>query len=181
MLTIIVSEVPVFDDDAQEFKTQGGVEVELEHSLVSLSKWESKFEKPFLSSEDKSHEEIVEYVRCMALDPKTPPELFLTLSEANFEDINSYLEAKQTATWFSDAPGAPKARQQIITSELIYFWMISFEIPFSCETWHLNRLFTLIRIANAKTATPEKMTRSQIAERNRELNAQRRAQLKTTG
>lgn len=180
MLTIVVLGAEAFDETGQEFVTQGDVTLELEHSLVSLSKWESKYEKPFLGKDDKSTEEVFEYIKFMTLTPNIPEEVFLKLSETNIEEINSYIDAKMTATWFSEAPGAPKSRD-VITAELIYYWMITFEIPFECENWHLNRLFTLIRVCNIKQAKPQKMSRSEIAARNRELNAQRRKQLGTKG
>jgi hypothetical protein len=169
----------MFNDATQEFTTEGDVVLELEHSLVSLSKWESKHEKPFLSSDDKTIEEVLEYVRFMTLT-KVPEETFSRLSEANVEAINNYINAKMTATWFNDQPGTPQSRE-VITAELIYYWMIAFQIPFECETWHLNRLFTLIRVCNIKQSKPKKMSRAEIAARNRELNAQRRAQFKTKG
>jgi hypothetical protein len=180
MLTIRVSGVESFDEVNQEFTTQGGVILELEHSLTSLSKWESKHEKPFLGAESKTPEEIIDYVKCMILTAQLPEEIFSQLSERNFDEIHDYIDAKMTATWFSEQPGAPKSRE-IITSELIYYWMTVFNIPFECEHWHLNRLFTLIRICNIKQAPPEKMSRRELAERNRVLNAQRKAQLGTTG
>jgi hypothetical protein len=180
MLTIRVLGVESFDENNQEFTTQGGTLLELEHSLVSLSKWESIYEKPFLGNESKSTEEIIAYVKCMSVSSKVPEEIFQQLSEANFEEIHKYIDAKMTATWFSDQPGAPKSRE-VITAEVIYYWMTVFNIPFECEHWHLNRLFTLIRICNIKQSKPEKMSRAEIARRNRELNAQRKAQLGTTG
>jgi len=180
MLTIVVPGVEMFDEQDQVFVTRDDVTLELEHSLVSLSKWESIFEKPFLGKDEKSTEEILAYVKAMTLTPNVPEELFLKLSEGNVNDINAYIDAKMSATWFSEAPGAPPSRD-VITSELIYYWMVTFQIPFVCETWHLNRLFTLIRVCNIKQAKPKKMSRSEIAARNRELNAQRRAQLGTTG
>jgi hypothetical protein len=179
MLTIVVSGVEMFNDTTQEFTTEGDVVLELEHSLVSLSKWESKHEKPFLGSDDKTIEEVLEYVKFMTLT-KVPEETFSRLSEANVEEINNYINAKMTATWFNDQPGTPQSRE-VITAELIYYWMIAFQIPFECETWHLNRLFTLIRVCNIKQSKPKKMSRAEIAARNRELNAQRRAQFKTKG
>lgn len=179
MLTIVVPGIEMFNDATQEFTTEGEVVLELEHSLVSLSKWESKHEKPFLGEGDKTLEEVLEYIKFMTLT-KVPEETFSRLSEENVEEINNYINAKMTATWFSEQPGTPQSRE-VITAELIYYWMIAFQIPFECETWHLNRLFTLIRVCNIKQSKPKKMSRAEIAARNRELNAQRRAQFKTKG
>ena len=180
MLAIRVSGVEAFDEDLGEFTTQGGTLLELEHSLLSLSKWESIHEKPFLGQESKSTEEIISYIKCMVIGQNPPREIFSRLSIANYEEIHKYIDSKSSATWFSEQPGAPRSRE-VITSELIYYWMTVFNIPFECEHWHLNRLFTLIRICNIKQAKPEKMSRGEILRRNRELNAQRRAQLGTTG
>lgn len=180
MLTIRVGAVDVFDETADKFDTQGGFELQLEHSLVSLSKWESEFEKPFLGKDAKTSEETLAYIRFMVLTPNPPGDFLQSLSKENLEAIHTYIDRKMTATWFSDQPGAPRSRE-VITSELVYYWMTVFNIPFECETWHLNRLFTLIRICNIKQAKPKKMSRSEIAARNRELNAQRKAQLGTRG
>lgn len=180
MLKIVVPGVEMFDEQSQEFVTIGDVTLEMEHSLVSLSKWESIYEKPFLGNSEKTNEEILEYVKLMTLTPNPPEGIFYKLSEDNLDAIKNYIEAKMTATWFNEAPGAPKSRD-IITAEVIYYWMIVFQIPFECDHWHLNRLFTLIRVCNIKQAKPKKMSRAEIAARNRELNAQRRAQLGTKG
>lgn len=180
MLTIIVPGKEMFDDEKQEFITVDDVTLELEHSLVSLSKWESKHEIPFLAQEEKSTEQVVDYIKCMTLTPDVPDEVYQNLSEQNFDAVREYIDAKMTATWFNEAPGAPKSRE-IVTSELVYYWMTVFQIPFECENWHLNRLFTLIRVCNVKAAKPEKMSRSEVAARNRELNEQRRKQLNTRG
>lgn len=179
MLRLIVPGTEVFDNETQEFTTQGDVLLELEHSLVSLSKWESKFEKPFLGKSEKTTEEVLAYVEMMVLN-EVPEGIFSKLSEDHFKAINEYIEAKMTATWFHEPPGAPPSRD-VITAELIYYWMITFQIPWECEKWHLNRLFTLIRVCNIKQAKPKKMSRSEIAARNRELNAQRKKQLGTKG
>jgi len=180
MLTIVVPGVEMFDEQEQEFVSRGDVTLDLEHSLVSVSKWESMYEKPFLGGAEKTTEEIFEYIKQMTLTPNVSEEVFYKLSEENIQAVNKYIEAKMTATWFSEAPGAPRTRD-VITAELIYYWMITFQIPFECENWHLNRLFTLIRVCNIKQAKPKKMSRSEMAARNRELNAQRRQQLGTKG
>jgi hypothetical protein len=181
MLTIVVpGNVEMFDETKQEFVTEGDITLELEHSLVSLSKWESIYEKPFLGKNEKTTQEVLDYIKLMVLTPNISPDVYERLSEDNIRAINKYIEAKMTATWFSDSPNAPASRD-IITSELIYYWMITFQIPFECEYWHLNRLFTLIRVCNLKQAKPKKMSRAEIAARNRELNAQRRQQFGTRG
>jgi hypothetical protein len=180
MLTIIVPGVEMFDDQSQEFVTQGDVTLELEHSLVSLSKWESKHEKPFLGKQEKTTEETLDYVRCMIVTSNVSEEVISKFSEENLIAVNKYIDSKMTATWFNEPPGAPKSRD-VITAELIYYWMVVFQIPFQCEHWHLNRLFTLIRVCNIKQSKPKKMTRSELAARQRELNAQRREQLGSKG
>lgn len=180
MLTIVVPGTEMYDEANEVFVTRGDVTLDLEHSLVSLSKWEAIHEKPFLGKDEKTTEEIFTYIKLMTLTPEVPEEVFLNLSEGNIEEINKYIESKMSATWFQDAPGAPPSRD-VITSELVYYWMITFNIPFECQYWHLNRLFTLIRVCNVKQAKPKKMSRAEIAQRNRELNARRRSQLGTSG
>lgn len=179
MLTITVGATDVFDDDTDTFGKQGGVELQLEHSLVSLSKWEAIHEKPFLDKKEKTKEEVLSYIECMLLDENTPAEILENLSNETFLQINEYIERKMTATWFSEQGGGPN--REIITSELVYYWMTAYQIPFECQHWHLNRLFTLIRICGLKQEKPKKMTPGEVARRNRELNAQRKAQLGTKG
>lgn len=178
MLTIVVGDES-YDEEKEEFVLTNTVTLELEHSLVSLSKWESITEKPFLTQEDKTTDEIMLYIEMMILTPNYPRGIIDRLSVNNLEEINAYIEAKRSATWFNDRK---KTRPtEVITSELIYYWMTAFRIPFECETWHLNRLFTLIKICNVKNAKEEKLSPQQIAQQNRELNAQRRAALGSKG
>lgn len=170
-----------FDEEKNVFVNFGPVfRLRLEHSLVSLSKWEESFEKPFLNNKEKTTEETVAYVKAMCLDDNIPPEVFSRLSSSNYEDIQKHITAKKTATWFTETPGS-KTSGEIITSELIYYWMIALNIPSSYETWHLNRLLTLVRVCQHKNSPPKKMSRAELHQRNRELNARRRAEAKTTG
>ena len=180
MLRLVVPGTEMYDEINQEFLTVKDTVLELEHSLVSLSKWESKFEKPFLEDTEKTPEEIIGYVKAMTLTLEVPEEVFSKLSRGNLEAINDYINAKMTATWFNESLNAQRNRE-IVTAELIYYWMTVLNIPFTCDTWHLNRLFTLIRVCNIKQQTPKKMSTSEIAARNRELNAQRRLHHNTTG
>ena len=181
MLGIVVPEGDGFDERTNEFVIQPSVELQLEHSLVSLSKWEEFFEKPFLSATQKSIEETLWYVKAMCLTPAVAPEVFTRLTKANLNDINTYLNAKMTATWVRESkPSRPSS--EIITSEIIYYWMISLHIPFEpCENWHLNRLMMLIRVVNEKNNPGKKMSAREVAERNRALNEKRRAELGTRG
>jgi hypothetical protein len=180
MLRIIIPGIEYFNEETEEFSSVDNVELELEHSLISLSKWESKYQKPFLSNFEKTSDEILFYIECMILTQKFPENLFDRFNNIQFSEINRYIESKESATTFGDMPER-RGRDEVITSELIYYWMVAFNIPFECERWHLNRLFSLIRICNIKNSKPRKMSSSEIAARNREINAKRRAQYGTHG
>lgn len=172
MLTIILPET-------DDFKA---VELTLEHSLVSLSKWESITQKPFFNSQEAmDFENTVAYVEQMMQHDPPEGDWASRLIQEDFDKIGEYINSKQTATWFREDSNKPGPRE-IVTAELIYFWMISFQIPFiPCENWHLNRLMTLIRICGIKQAKPKKMSRQAQAEEYRRLNALRREQLGTSG
>ncbi len=180
MLEIMVGGVESFDEDASQFIKVGSTKVQLEHSLISLSKWESLFEKPFLAKREMTEEEVVAYVQCMITTPETDPNIVHSFTAQQLEMINDYINSKQTATWFSDKRNAG-GTSEMVTSELIYYWIFSFNIPKECETWHLNRLFTLIRVFSLKNSKEKKMSRAEIAARNRKLNAERRARTGSSG
>lgn len=180
MLTIIIPEIEFFDETRQEFSSESQLVLELEHSLVSLSKWESKFEKPFLDTKEKTDEESLYYIKCMILTPDYPENIFDRFTPEHFQDINTYIEAKMTATTFRE-DRKDKANREVVTSELIYYWMVTFNVPIECQYWHLNRLFTLIRVFSVKNSKPEKVSKRELLARNRELNAKRKAELGTTG
>jgi len=184
MLTITVTLSELFNEATSEFLVGEAMTLELEHSLASLSKWESIHEKPFMSHDDKTSQEILSYIEAMCLTPNVAPEVFLKLSQKNIEEINRYINAKQSATWFREATNQPPSRE-IITAEIIYYWMISLNVPLECEHWHLSRLFTQIKVINEKNKPQKtKMTRNErsqmLADRKR-LNDERRAKLGTSG
>jgi len=181
VLIITVQGEEYWDVESEKFVHPEAFELQLEHSLVSLSKWESEFKKPFLGPADKTSEEALAYIHAMILTPDISKEVLNLLSEENVDEIREYMATDQTATWFSEE--RPEAKSgELITNELIYFWLAHFNIPFHpAETWHLSRLFTLIRVANAKNSKPKKMSQAEIYERNKRLNAQRRKELGHNG
>jgi hypothetical protein len=183
MLILIIKEEEAFNNQTGEFHTLPEVKLELEHSLVSLSKWESKFERPFLGKEGKTHAETLGYIEAMILSSEISPGVIFRLRQEHFDAINEYIEAKQTATTFGELPqeGRSRTRPETITSELIYYWMVAYNIPFEVERWHLNRLFALIRICNLKNSKPKRMSKQELARRNRDLNEKRRRELGTSG
>jgi hypothetical protein len=168
-----------FDSETSEFVALDAVTLEFEHSLVSLSKWESEFEKPFLSPDEKTPEEVLWYVMAMLVTPDVPPDVIARLQGEHIDAINAYINKKMSATWFSNR--GESGPSEVITSELIYYWMVAHRIPFECQHWHLNRLLTLVRVCNEKNKPAEKLSPQDIAARNRALNEQRRKQLGTSG
>lgn len=180
MLKIIIPSTEMWDEVNEKFVYSKEQVLQLEHSLVSLSKWESKWCKPFLSKENKTFEETIDYIRCMTINQNIPDEVYNCLTGENIREINEYISAPMTATRFSNDVMGKGSREQI-TSELIYYWMISLNIPFECQKWHINRLLTLIRVCNIKNQPSKKMSRREIMSRNTALNAARRKKLRTNG
>ena len=180
MLQITIPAREMWDERNNEFVYTNEQTLQLEHSLISLSKWESKWNKPFLSKESKTYEETLDYVKCMTLTQKVSPEIYANLTDENMRDIQRYIEAPMTATTFSEEKNT-KGNREIVTSELIYYWMIALGIPMECEKWHLNRLLTLVRVCNIKNSPPKKMGKNAIMSRNASLNAARRKRLNSKG
>ena len=180
MLRIVIPECQLFNEETEEFVYTKEQTLQLEHSLVSLSKWESKWHKPFLGKDDKTFDETIDYIKCMTLTPNVDPNIYLFLTKENIKDINDYIGNPMTATTFSEN-GPNAINREIITSELIYYWMVALNIPFECQKWHLNRLLTLIRICNIKNQPTKKRSKSEIMSRNAALNASRRKQLNSKG
>lgn len=185
MLSITIPETEYYDYEKEMFFTVKSKTLRLEHSLASLSKWESKWCKPFLSGKasDKSNAEIIDYIRCMCLD-EVDTAVFVGLTAPIFEAVNNYIDAPMTATTFSkniEEVAGKKVNRETVTAEIIYYWMISLNIPFECQYWHLNKLMTLIRVCSIKNAPPKKMGKSETRRRNKALNAARRNKLKSKG
>ena len=181
MLTITIPATEEFDEIKGEFVYVKEQTLQLEHSLISISKWESKWQKPFLGKQDKSTEEIIDYIKCMTLTQNVSPETYNRLSSSNIEEIKQYIEDPHTATVIYEDPNAPKTHKETITSELIYYWMVALNIPFECQKWHLNRLLMLVRVCELKNRPPKKMSQRQIMSRNAALNAARRNKLHSKG
>lgn len=180
MLVIIIEGDESFNEETKTFATTNDVVIELEHSLVSVSKWEAIYQKPFLSSGKKTSEEIFDYLKSMVITQDVDLDVLYKCSQRNLDRIQEYIDSKQSATTFGIMP-EHRGPGEVITSELIYYWIVSFNIPFECQHWHLNRLFSLIRICNIKNSKPKKVSRMELAQRNRDLNAKRKAELGTTG
>lgn len=185
MLHITVEANELWDERSQKFLDVPKTTLALEHSLVSISKWEAKWNKPFLSSNDKTYEEIQDYIRCMTITQNVKPEVYFALSDENYRAINDYIQKPMTATWFNDPPGSKsKTNNRIITNELIYHWMFELNIPFECHKWNLNRLLTLIRVCKEEreaASGSQKMKKKDILSENARLNAARRKALGTKG
>lgn len=180
MLQIVVPSEEYWDEAEQQFVYKKAQTLQLEHSLVSLSKWESKWQKAFLTKREKTLDETLDYIRCMTLTQNVDPEVYTRLTMDNFEEINNYISSPMTATYFPEDKNARTSRETV-TSELIYYWMIALNIPFECQKWHLNRLLALIRVCNIKNSPPKKRSKKELMSHNAALNAARRKHLNTRG
>ena len=179
MLQLVVPDLEVYDDGKSEFIIKKGQILQVEHSLVSIAKWESKWNKPFLTNKAKTIEETIDYIKCMTITQNVLPYIYSQITNENVNQVSEYIALPMSATWFTNEDNTPS--KEIITSEIIYYSMIAYNIPFECQKWHLNRLLTLIRVCKKKNDKPKKMSRTEIVNRNRELNNKRRQQSNSKG
>ena len=180
MLRIPCPELVQYNEETEEFIISKAQVLQLEHSLVSLSKWESKWCKPFLTKKEKTVEESIDYVRCMTLTQNVDPEVYTRITPDIVDQVAKYIEAPMTATTFSSKSNQPTSHE-VVTAELIYYWMVAYNIPFECQKWHLNKLMTLINVCSIKNEPPKKMGKKALMNRNTALNAARRQSLNTKG
>lgn len=179
MLKITIPSIEQYDESTNTFLHTKEQSLQLEHSLVSLSKWESKWKKPFLSKSEKTFEETIDYIKCMTITQNVDDETYMLITNDHIKQVRDYIEADMTATTFNN--DKKSTNREIITAEIIYYWMITLNIPFECQKWHLNRLLTLINVCNIKNTPPKKMSKKEIASRNASLNAARKQSLQSKG
>lgn len=184
MYPLYIPEREFFNESTSEFIYIKERTLTLEHSLLSLSKWESKWQKPFLDTKDLTYDQVIDYIRCMTVSSNVTFETLKTIiTQEMIKEVWDYINNPMTATWFNDQKTHSRrgGRGQVVTSELIYFWMVSYGIPFTCEKWHLNRLLTLIKICEIKNSPSKKMTKKEIYSHQRELNEARKKKFGTKG
>ena len=181
MLKITIPKTEMFDEKKNEFVYTKGQTLALEHSLVSISKWEAKWHKPYLSKTPKTREEVLDYIRCMTLTQNVDPAVYNCIPRSELEKIYDYIKDPMTATWFSNEESMKGRQGRIVTSELLYYWMTAYQIPFECQKWHLNRLITLIRVCDEENKPKKKLSKNQLLARNAKLNKARRAALRSKG
>ena len=181
MLQVTIPAAELYDHKNEEFIETKEQKLQLEHSLVSMARWESKWKKPFLGSTTKSktQAESLDYIRCMTLTQNVDPKIYSFIPDTIVEEVAKYIDDPMTATVLPKQQS--KGAREVITAEIIYYWMISFNVPFECQKWHLNRLLTLINVCSIKNSPKKKMSSSEIASRNRALNAERLKNLNTKG
>lgn len=185
MLTIYLSDLELFDESTNTFSVIKGQVITLEHSLVSISKWEMLWKEPFIGKDDLTSAQIIDYIRCMTITQNVNPLLYTGITQTTVDKVKQYMDDPMTATWFRDDKTKTRSTRKI-TSELVYYWMIESGIPMECQKWHFNRLMTLIQVCNeerkaADSNNRKKMNPRDLARSRSALNAQRKAQLHSRG
>ena len=179
MLQLTIPSIEQWDEVNERFVWTKEYTLQLEHSLVSLSKWESKWHKPFLSKEERTSEESIDYIRCMTITQNVEPEAYKFITSENIKAVTDYIGEPMTATTFRDEKKG--VNREIITAEVIYYWMVALQIPFECQKWHLNKLIALIKVCEVNNQPPKKMSKKETMSRNAALNAARRRSLNSKG
>lgn len=184
MLEIKVPKKDCWDEEKEIFVIFPETHLKLEHSLVSLQKWESKFHTPFFATSDKTYDEVLEYIVCMTINDVEDKSVYQYIPDVEMQRIIDYIKDPMTATWFGKKDNTSKIgtkSREIITAEVIYYWMIKLGIPMECQKWHLNQLMTLIKVINVKDAKKPKRSKSDVAQEWAAINAARRAKYNTRG
>lgn len=183
-LKIEIKGSELYDEATERFIEVKPTVLNLEHSLIAISKWESKYHIPFLREDEKTPEQIEYYIQCMTINQNVNPNVYKAITAKQQQEIIDYIKDPMTATWFGDdkKPGKVRGRRpEVITSELIYYWMVALQIPSEYEKWHLNRLLTLIQVCNSYNQPPKKMSKNEMIRSNDAINAARRAAMRTRG
>lgn len=180
MLQLVIPPVEYFDSKNNEIFYTSEHHIQLEHSLVSVSKWESKWCKPFLTSKDKTNEETLDYIRCMTITQNVDPVVYTHIRKEQIDIVSDYIDNPMSATTFSKSSDKV-TNKEVVTSELVYYWMTAFQINWEAQKWHLNRLLTLINICSIKNQPKKKMNRKEALRTQRELNEARKAKFNTSG
>lgn len=176
MLELPIKGREMFDEDTFEFKQFKDTTLKLEHSLVSVSKWEEEYKKPFLTEQSKTREETLFYIKCMTINNNVDKEIYNLITDEDILKVNDYIAEQRTATWFNEIGNEHNISGEQTTSELIYYWMLVYKIPQEYQKWHLSRLMTLIKICNIKNSPSKKMSENETLQMYKELNKQRRNQ-----
>ena len=183
MLKVEIPAREIYDERKNEFIYLKPISLALEHSLVSISKWEEEFKVPFLDEKEKTYEQTIFYIKCMTITQNVDDSVYEHIPKSVYEQITEYIKDSRTATWFREdqLKRKPGQRRETVTSELIYYWMIAYNIPVKFEKWHINRLITLIKICEIKNTPPKKMSKKELMRRNNALNESRKRMMGTTG
>ena len=181
MLQITIPCAELYDEVDNKFITIKEQTLTLEHSLVSIQKWEAKWNKPFLSKDSLTTEQTIDYIRCMTITQNVPPIVYSLITNDNIKAVEEYINSPMTATWFSEEKRSGRLNGEVVTAEIIYHWMIALQIPSEYRKWHLNQLLTLIKVCNIKNTPPKKMGKKATMSRNAAINAARRKHLNSNG
>ena len=187
MIQIVVPKSEVFDNTNQIFRrVTKETTLQLEHSLISLQKWEARWHTPFLVKKGKTLEQTIDYIRCMCLTPNVKEDVFYCIPKSEMTRIANYIDDPMTATTVTTrgkGPG-PKKKNKIVTAEVIYYWMISLNIPNEYRKWHLNQLLMLIRVINAENASNDpnnKRKKHEVLADYRAINEANKKRFNTKG